>query len=78
MSLIWVDSVTTEIHPRSTWETLNLDQLMDTKNKLLNKLQITNGKPEYARPILSGVAQLEAMISAKLTGASEKGHLKIT
>lgn len=78
MSSIWVDEVRTEMHQQPTWPGLNLDQLLDTKTKLLDKIYMAKGKPEYTRPLQTALANLEGLITAKLTSPSEKEHLKIT
>ncbi len=78
MSLQWVDQIRTEMHPQPTWSTLNLDQLLDTKTKLLDKIYMARGKPEYIRPLQTALLKLEGFISQKLMSPSEKEHLKVT
>ena len=68
MSQFWVDAPTVEIPPPDTWGTLSLDQLLDAKSKLINRLYMARGKPAYTIPLNRAIAQLDALIAGKTAG----------
>lgn len=65
MNSYWVDESKKQMHQPSTWHTLNLDQLIETKTLLLNKMQLVRGKPEYLKPLNTALARLEGLIREK-------------
>lgn len=67
MSQIWVDEQKVEMHPPSTWNNLTLDQLLDVKSKLLDKIYLARGKQQYLLPLNSALSRIESLISQKLS-----------
>lgn len=66
MSEIWVDQQVTEMVPAAQWHTLNLNQLVETKNLLMNKIYMASGKQIYLKPLNAALAELDGMIAKKL------------
>lgn len=68
MTQFWVDAPTVEIPPPDTWASLSLDQLLDAKSKLINRLYMARGKPAYTVPISKAIARLDGLIASKTAG----------
>jgi hypothetical protein len=66
MSETWVDTQRVEMVPPNLWHTLSLNGLLDTKNQLLDKLNMARGKPMYQKPLNEALARLDLLISVKL------------
>lgn len=63
---MWVDKPTVEIPPPTDWDKLNLDQLIDVKNKLLDKIFMAGSNQAYLKPLNQALARVEALITARL------------
>lgn len=66
MSEAWVDQPSVQMALPTTWHTLSLDHLLETKNQLLSKIHIARGNQLYLKPLNRAMAELDALIAAKL------------
>jgi hypothetical protein len=66
MSETFVDKNTVEMALPSTWPQLNLSQLLETKNKMLDKIYMAKGKPMYLKPLNEALGRLDLLISQKM------------
>lgn len=69
MSETWVDVPAFEIAPANIWPTLTINQLFEVKSQLQDKLFMGRGNAGYERPLKTALAQLESIISWKLSDA---------
>ena len=63
---MWVDQQRVELPPPADWEKLNLDQLIDVKNKLLDKVFMAKGNQAYLKPLNEALKRVEALITLRL------------
>jgi hypothetical protein len=68
----WVDEQKVQMAPANTWPTLNLNQLIETKSQILDKMQAARGQPAFMKPLMEALQQLDALISAKLADPSAR------
>lgn len=66
MSEYWVDQPRVEIPPPQTWQNMSLNQLMEVKNQLLDKIYMAKGKPLYLQPLHAAMQKLEVLIAQKM------------
>jgi hypothetical protein len=66
MSETWVDVPRVEIPPPATWSGLTLNQLLDVKNQLLDKIYMARGKQAYLKPLNMAMQKLEVLIAQKM------------
>lgn len=71
MSEFFVDEQTIFIAPANTWPTLSLNQLLETKIQLTDKLYRANGKLALKKPLERALENLEFYIEEKMNSASE-------
>lgn len=63
---MWVDQQETPMVPADKWPGLSYNQMLDTKNQLLNKLSMARGNPAYTKPIGEALKRIEVLLAAKL------------
>lgn len=61
----FVDQPTTVVPSADSWDTLTVNQLIETKNTMMNRLFAFSNKPEIARVLQQGIARLDALISLR-------------
>lgn len=66
MSDNWVDSPRVEIPQPNTWPTMSMNQLLEVKNLLLDKIYMARGKPMYMAPLNAALQKLEVLIAQKM------------
>jgi hypothetical protein len=66
MSETFVDQPTVDMAPAHLWGELSLNQLIETKTQIMNKLYMAGGKPAYVKPLQAALNRLEELISSKL------------
>lgn len=66
MSETFVDQPTQVMPAPDTWGDLTLNQLLDTKNQLLDKLYLARKKPQYLPALTAAMIKLDAFIEIKL------------
>lgn len=66
MSETWVDKQTVEIPAPTTWGTLNLNQLLEVKNQLMNKIYMAGNNQLYLKPLNTALANIDMLIAKKL------------
>lgn len=66
MSEMWVDVPRNEIPPPQTWPTMSLNQLLEVKNMLMDKMYMAKGKPMYMQPIQRALQNVEVLIAQKM------------
>lgn len=59
------DVPTGRIPPADSWEKLSINQLIDAKNELTNKLFFYQQNAVLAKHLRSSIARLDALISAR-------------
>ncbi len=67
MSDYWVDAPRVEIPPASAWSGMTFTQLLEVKTQLLDKIYMARGKPAYLQPLNKALAQLEVLLSQKMS-----------
>lgn len=60
----FADEAEKPIPPKNTWDELSLNELIDVKNQLEEKLWSFGGNPTIAKALRQGVEQITAMISS--------------
>lgn len=63
---MFVDENKSELALADTWHTLSLNQLLDAKSKLLDKIYMARGKPAYTKPLNDALAKLEVLVDQKM------------
>lgn len=63
---MWVDAPQVQMALPAVWPELSYNQLLETKNQLLEKIWLAQGKPTYLKPLNEALVRLDALISAKL------------
>ena len=66
MSENWVDVPRVEIAAPSTWQNMTLNQLLDVKQQLLDKIFMAKGKQMYLTPLNTAMQHLEVLIAQKM------------
>lgn len=66
MSEYWVDQPRVEIPPPNQWPNMSMNQLMDVKALLLDKIYMAKGKPLYLQPLQAAMQRLEVLIAQKM------------
>jgi hypothetical protein len=66
MSEYWVDVPKVEMAPPNTWHTLSLNQLLEVKNQLLDKIYMSKGKAMYLKPLNEALQRLEVLLAQKM------------
>lgn len=60
----FVDQAEDVIPPANTWSELSLQQLMETKTKLENKLFAFSKTPQISKALRDGITRLQTLIDA--------------
>lgn len=67
MSDYWVDTPRVEIPTPDTWPNLSMNQLLEVKNSLYDKMHQVRGKPLYMQPLQTALQRLEVLIAQKMS-----------
>ena len=59
------DVPTGKIPPADTWDKLSINQLIDAKNELTNKLFFYKSNEVLAKHLTSSITRLDALISSR-------------
>lgn len=66
MSEYWVDQPKVEMARPDTWHTLSMNQLLEVKQQLLDKMYMAQGKALYVKPLQMAMQRLEVLIHQKM------------
>ena len=61
----FVDESEKTLAPASTWDTLPLGQLLETKSELEGKLWAFRNNPAYATPLQTAINRLQVLITER-------------
>lgn len=62
----FVDAPTQPIPPADTWETLSVNQLIETKNTLTSRFFAFQNQPNIAKTLTTAIGRLDALIAKRL------------
>ena len=65
----FVDVPTQPVAPADTWETLSVNQLIETKNTLTSRLYAFHNQPTIAKTLTVSIARLDQLIASRLASS---------
>ena len=65
MSDYWVDAPRNEIPPPALWPNMSMNQPLEVKNLLLDKMHMARGKPLYVQPLQAALQRVEVLLAQK-------------
>lgn len=63
----FVDVPSQPIPPADTWDTLSVNQLIEVKNTLTNRLYAFNGQPAIAKTLTTSIGRLDQLLASRLS-----------